>query len=142
VENGFSSYKQVIFFKTDGLTIPSDVGDFITFVFSFHSMVQFDRYIVKSYMLEIYKIMKHGAYAFLHHSHTPECPLTLSTGFCVDSERQDRDLYNPHHRAANSKQHIAIDAILIGFENESQHDVIWDMKLGVTDAITILRKIK
>lgn len=47
-------------------------SDTITLVYSWDSMVHFDKLIVKDYIFEISRVLKNGGIAFLHHSNYGE----------------------------------------------------------------------
>jgi len=53
---------------TDGNGL-SEVGDgAVTFVYSWDSMVHFDKLVIRNYLFEIKRVLKSGGSAFLHHS--------------------------------------------------------------------------
>jgi len=56
------------YYVTNGDSLPFIGDETITFVYSFDSMVHFDKTIVRAYLLEFCRVMKPGATGFLHHS--------------------------------------------------------------------------
>jgi Methyltransferase domain len=140
LKNRFSKFPQLSFYKTDGLTLPRELDNHVSFVYSFDAMVQFDKEVVASYLKEMSRVMRVGALGYLHHSQTPECPLTFSNGFCSKPDLLGDDPENPHQRNANSKENVARDAEKYGLTVVNQYDVIWDEKFGATDAVTIVKK--
>lgn len=57
---------------TDGNHMRMIESDTITLVYSWDSMVHFDKLIVKDYLFEVSRILKNGGIAFLHHSNYGE----------------------------------------------------------------------
>jgi SAM-dependent methyltransferase len=53
---------------TDGDSLPFIRDTSISFVYSFDSMVHFDKSVVRAYLVEFVRVMKPGATGFLHHS--------------------------------------------------------------------------
>jgi len=53
---------------TDGNGLPGIADSAISFVYSWDSMVHFDKLVVRSYMTEIARVLKRGGSAFLHTS--------------------------------------------------------------------------
>jgi SAM-dependent methyltransferase len=53
---------------TNGDSLPFIPDSSITFIYSFDSMVHFDKTIVRAYLREFHRVMKPGATGFLHHS--------------------------------------------------------------------------
>jgi SAM-dependent methyltransferase len=66
----FQSEQRVKFFfhKTEGNSLRSIEDRSVDLVYSWDSMVHFDKLIVKDYVLEIERVLKTGGIAFLHHS--------------------------------------------------------------------------
>jgi SAM-dependent methyltransferase len=58
----------VFFYVTNGDSIPFIKDESISFVYSFDSMVHFDKTIVRAYLTEFARVMKKGATGFIHHS--------------------------------------------------------------------------
>ncbi len=52
----------------DGNFLKDIQDESITFVYSFDSMVHFDKLVVRDYVAEFARIMKPGAFGFVHHS--------------------------------------------------------------------------
>lgn len=53
---------------TGGNALPSIQSESITLVYTFDSMVHFDKVVVRDYVQEILRVLKPGGSAFLHHS--------------------------------------------------------------------------
>ncbi|MEY9590299.1 SAM-dependent methyltransferase [Bradyrhizobium yuanmingense] len=57
---------------TDGNHLKMIPSDSVTLVYSWDSMVHFDKLIVRDYLLDIARVLKQGGSAFLHHSNLGE----------------------------------------------------------------------
>lgn len=53
---------------TDGNSLAGIADDSMSFVYSWDSMVHFDKLVVRNYVSEIARILRHAGSAFLHHS--------------------------------------------------------------------------
>jgi SAM-dependent methyltransferase len=53
---------------TDGNGLPAIGDETITFVYSWVSMVHFDKLVIRNYLFEIARVLRSGGSAFLHHS--------------------------------------------------------------------------
>lgn len=98
-----------------------------TFLYTFDAMVHFDLEIVASYVPEFYRVLKPGAYAFIHHSNFSDKP------------GNDFTRNGPHWRnfmSADVFRHIAMHS---GFVVEEQALMSWGAAENV-DCRTILRK--
>jgi SAM-dependent methyltransferase len=60
------------YFVTNGDSLPFIEDQSITAVYSFDSMVHFDKTIIKAYLLEFARVMRPGAKGFVHHSNLGE----------------------------------------------------------------------
>ncbi len=52
----------------DGYTLSGITSESIDFIYSWDAMVHFDKLVIKNYVTEFFRIMKPGAYGFIHHS--------------------------------------------------------------------------
>jgi SAM-dependent methyltransferase len=55
------------FYVTTGNSLPV-AGDSVSFVYTWDSMVHFDKLVVRDYVHEVFRVLKPGGSAFLHHS--------------------------------------------------------------------------
>jgi Methyltransferase domain len=60
------------YYVTNGDSLPFIKNSSISFVYSFDSMVHFDKTIVKAYLSEFSRVMSSGAKGFVHHSNLGE----------------------------------------------------------------------
>jgi hypothetical protein len=56
------------YYVNDGNFLPQMRDESISFVYSFDSMVHFDKLVVRDYITEFARVMKQGATGFIHHS--------------------------------------------------------------------------
>ena len=56
------------YYVNDGMSLSFIASDSITFVYSFDSMVHFDKYVVREYLREFDRILVPGGAGFVHHS--------------------------------------------------------------------------
>lgn len=59
---------QFFYYVNDGNFLSSIKEASISFVYSFDSMVHFDKLVVKDYLTEFKRVMRPGAFGFVHHS--------------------------------------------------------------------------
>lgn len=113
---------RAIFIQNDGISIDL-IAESMDFAFSWDSLVHCSQDIVKSYILELSKILRENGTAFLHHSNFK------------DSGAE----FNPHWRDEScSAKEIAEYAKSLGFDVE-QELYAWDNE-AETDCFTTLRK--
>lgn len=67
-EERFGHLPNIEFNLNDGLTFPMVESGSIDFAFSFDSLVHAESDVISSYVLELARVLKPGAVAFLHHS--------------------------------------------------------------------------
>ena len=66
----FSSFEKVQYALCDGRSIPLETDSY-SLVYCFDAMVHFEPEIVLAYLEDIYRVLKPGGKAFLHHSNNP-----------------------------------------------------------------------
>jgi len=67
----FSNYQgscKLYFYVNDGHSIPEIPSDYITFIYSWDSMVHFDKLVMKEYIREFKRTLSPGGAGFVHHS--------------------------------------------------------------------------
>jgi hypothetical protein len=109
---------------------------------SSHSMVHFPPIAIDSYLKEIYRILRPGGTAFLHHSNLPACPLQTATKKATGvpfMRRLRRGLYrlnascgipgnptaNPAARNVMTAERFSRMARCHGLEIVKQHRMYW-----------------
>jgi ubiquinone/menaquinone biosynthesis C-methylase UbiE len=119
----FSFEHRASFYLSSGVSLREIRGP-VGFVFSWDSLVHCDQEIVKSYILDIRRVLKPGAYAFLHHSRFADSDAT----------------FNPHWRDEScSSKEIADFAQAVGFKEVHQEFYAWGQD-ALTDCFTLLRR--
>ncbi len=64
----YSGPCQLLYYVNDGHSLSDIDSGIISFVYSWDSMVHFDKMVVRDYVLEFARVMKPGATGFVHHS--------------------------------------------------------------------------
>ena len=127
----FAAYKgpcDIQIIKTDGTTLPGVPDRCATFVYSWDSMVHFDRAVIREYLKECARVMKPSATGFIHHSNYGT--LNPEAGQIEDA---------PHLRSNQSKDNFARQAREAGLEIVSQSVFNWgDVK--DLDCISLFKK--
>jgi SAM-dependent methyltransferase len=70
----FSKEPRVVCIKNDGFSLQDIPSGTITTFYSFDAMVHFDSDIIRSYLLEIRRVLSPKGHAFLHHSNYDKNP--------------------------------------------------------------------
>ncbi len=99
-------------------------------VYCFDSMVHFDSDIVRSYLVDMVRVLKVGGHAFLHHSNYTSAPNSLYQ-------------HNPHWRNFMSRELMAHYAGKAGLEIVSQQLRDWGSGPNYypnLDCVTVLRR--
>lgn len=130
-KNRFKDKSNIYFKKCDGDSLPIDDNS-VTLMYCFDAMVHFDPEIIYNYLFDIFRVLKPGCHAFLHHSN-------YSLWCNVDWR------YNPHARNYMTKHLFSLWARKAGFEIVSQDVIPWGEKEQETyveslDCISVLRK--
>jgi ubiquinone/menaquinone biosynthesis C-methylase UbiE len=115
---------------TNGDSLPFIANDTITFVYSFDSMVHFDKTIVRAYLREFSRVMKRGATGFLHHSN-------------YGTIKPNSDwAQNPGNRSDVSAPLFAQYCIEFGLEVTEQrlHGLAEGRGIEGLDCVTLIRK--
>ena len=139
LKDRFQNDFNLSFYVTNGVQVPPEVEEGVTFVYCFDAMVHFDKEIVGMYLQEAYRLMVPGAMGFIHHSQTPRCPVTTENGFCSNPDIIGNDPNNPHQRNVHSKEEFILQANGAGLNVLTQVDVSWGDYKAI-DAISIIQK--
>lgn len=122
----FKTENKITYYRNNGYNLEELEAESYTAVFSYDSMVHFELFDVYEYMKDIYRVLRQGGKALLHHSN-------------YSKDYQADFLNAPHARCFMDKQIIAYMAYRIGFRVVEQHVIDWyDMK--DLDCITLLEK--
>jgi len=101
------------YIKTDGVSLPGIEDASVSFVYSWDSMVHFDRTVMDRYVAEFARVMKPGARGFVHHSNYGARDVVLGIGEA------------PHFRSNMSKVDFALQANRHGLLVPCQELVDW-----------------
>ena len=114
--------------KTDGTSLPGVPDKSATFVYSWDSMVHFDRAVIGEYLKECARVMKSGATGFIHHSNYGS--LNPNAGAIEQA---------PHLRSNQSRENFAKQAQDAGLEVVHQNVFDWGAEKDL-DCVTLFRK--
>lgn len=70
----FRKYCNIEYTLCDGISCNGVPDDTVTLVYCFDAMVHFDSDVIRNYLKDISRILKHGGTAFLHHSNYGKNP--------------------------------------------------------------------
>lgn len=121
------------FFANDGMHLPMVESATIDFAFSWDSLVHCERDVMASYVLELARVLRPGAHAFLHHS---------NLGAFADPVTGENPVKRQHWRARSvSAEHVQQLARDAGLHCLAQELIPWDREeRAMTDAFTLLRR--
>jgi ubiquinone/menaquinone biosynthesis C-methylase UbiE len=68
----FKNAESVVIIHNDGETLKEIDDESISFCYSFDSVVHFNCDLLEKYLIEMHRVMKHGATGFIHHSNIGE----------------------------------------------------------------------
>ena len=111
--NRFAGVSNVRFMKTEGANLASIADNSVDLVYCFDAMVHFEPDVVRSYLIDIARVLKPGARAFLHHSN-------WTAGIGQHFQTQ------PHWRNHMSRALFAKYATEAGLDVMSQRVFGWD----------------
>jgi len=116
------------FHKNDGLLFDMIPDNSIDFCFSWDSLVHVDDNVIRSYLVEIKRVLKDGGYAFLHHSNLAE----------YVSPAENVLVENLGWRSSGvSGDLVADEARRIGMRAVSTEKFVWSSN-SFTDCISVL----
>ena len=133
VESGKTQSHKCIFeycISDDSLTLPFSDKEF-SFIISWDAMVHFKYKWVDYYLGEIYRILKNGGYALIHHSNYGNVE--------PEKDKSENYLDNPHSRANMKKEDVTRLAERYGFKVVEQITFDWHEVQGL-DSISLLKK--
>ena len=123
----FKDKKNIVYYKNNGFNLEKLYSDTYTSVFSYDSMVHFELFDVYEYLKEIYRVLKKGGKALLHHSNYEE-------------DYRANFASTPHARCFMSRSTFAYMAYRVGFRIVEQQVIDWYGQKEL-DCITVLEKI-
>jgi ubiquinone/menaquinone biosynthesis C-methylase UbiE len=71
----FAAQSHASFFQTAGKELHSTADESVDFVFSFDSLVHAEMDVMQAYMAEIFRVLRPGGTAFVHHSNAASYPV-------------------------------------------------------------------
>jgi ubiquinone/menaquinone biosynthesis C-methylase UbiE len=123
----FRGDERISFVRTDGVSLNGVDDESVTLIYSFDSMVHFEKEVVREYMKEFHRVLKPGGHGFCHHSNytgNPGGDFTKS----------------PHLRNYMSKELFAEYCIEEGHRVIDQKVIDW--VLPDLDCLTLFQKPK
>lgn len=118
------------YYVNDGLSLGQTADNTISFVYSWDSMVHFDRYLMRRYLAEFRRVLRPGGCGFVHHS---------NYGNLVDNANYSTHV-NPHGRSNMTKELFAEYCRDLGLEVIQQKIIDWDVQS--LDCLSLLKKPK
>lgn len=125
-KNRFYGVEKIKYYKNDGYDLGELGSDSYTSLFSYDAMVHFELIDIYSYLQDIYRVLKHGGRAFLHHSN-----------YSIDPKAAFGNA--PHGRSFMSKECFAYLAYRAGFNVLEQKTIDWGGVLEL-DCLTLIEK--
>ncbi|MEE1258101.1 MAG: class I SAM-dependent methyltransferase [Lachnospiraceae bacterium] len=122
----FKDKDNIVYYKNNGFNLEKLDSDAYTSVFSYDSMVHFELFDVYEYLKDIYRVLKKGGKALLHHSNYEE---DYKADFTTAS----------HARCFMGKNVFAYMAHRVGFRIVEQEVIDWYGEKSL-DCITVLEK--
>jgi len=77
--------ENIVRIKNNGTDFPNVKDNSIDFVFTFDTFVHLDIDIIDKYLVEMFRVMKQGAYAVIHYSDKTKDTAFKNKGFSVNS---------------------------------------------------------
>jgi ubiquinone/menaquinone biosynthesis C-methylase UbiE len=119
----FADQPAVTVLRNNGYSLRPIEDQAVTLLYCFDAMVHFDSDVVRNYLTDIFRVLRPGGHAFLHHSNMSANP----TGSHRDT---------PGWRHFMTRELMAHWAHKAGFVIESQQ--VFDWRPGISDCFTIL----
>lgn len=123
----FKDRDNIVYYQNNGFNLEKLSTEKYTSVFSYDSMVHFELFDVYEYLKDIYRVLKRGGRALLHHSN-------------YDKDYKVDFTISPHARCFMNKGVFAYMAYRVGFRIVVQHVIDWYGEKEL-DCITVLEKI-
>ena len=120
---------RISYYVNDGSSLSMLADGSITFVYSFDSMVHFDRLVVREYVREFARVMRPGAHGLVHYSNYG--------AKCADPD--STWLENPHARSTMSRELFESYCADAGLEIVGHRLVDWE-EVEELDCLTLFRK--
>jgi SAM-dependent methyltransferase len=121
---------EFVYHITDGNSLGGIENDSITFVYTFDSMVHFDKIVVADYVKEIARILKPNGTAFLHHSNFG--------AFQPDSDWAHNTVTRSDMSAELMREYAAVAGLLVDYQRLSGRADGWGT--DELDCFTVLRQ--
>ena len=124
----YKDSKKIIYYRNNGFNLEKLASDAYTALFSYDAMVHFEMFDVYEYLNDIYRVLKIGGMALLHHSN-----------YCSDYMASFENSQNNHARSFMSKELLAYLAYKAKFEVVDQLIIDWG-GIKNLDCISLIRK--
>jgi SAM-dependent methyltransferase len=135
-EERFRDQPQMAFHMNDGSSLSMIGNSCVDLAFSFDSLVHADEFAIYGYLKELYRTLKPGGRAFIHHSNLGEY-VTLDGIPLVAM----KELFHEHGRdRAMTAEKFRIRSVAEGLEVPSQELLAWGNAECLIDCITLLVK--
>ena len=118
------------YYVNDGHSMRQIEDESITFIYSWDSMVHFDKFVIEQYINEFYRVLRPGGCGFVHHSNYG--------AMLPDTESHWLD--NPHWRSNMSRELFAQYCSKTELVIEKQQLLKWG-EVDNLDCISIFRKV-
>lgn len=125
-KNRFYDVEKIKYYKNDGYDLSELGSNLYSALFSYDAMVHFELIDIYLYLQDIYRVLKPGGRAFLHHSN-----------YSIDPKAAFGS--TPHGRSFMSKECFAYLAYRAGFNILEQETIDWDGTLEL-DCLTLIEK--
>lgn len=122
----FSEHKNILYYCNNGYNLEKLQSDYYSALFCYDAMVHFELLDINEYLQDIYRVLKKGGYALIHHSNNGK-----------DYKASFASAYNG--RSFMTKEVFAYLAYRAGFEIVSQKVIDW--KIKDIDCISLIQKI-
>ncbi len=121
----FADQPNVTIFRNNGYSLWPIEDQTVSLLYCFDAMVHFDSDVIRNYLTDIFRVLRDGGHAFLHHSNMSTNP----TGSHRDT---------PGWRHFMTRELMAHWAHKAGFAIESQQ--VFDWRPGISDCFTVLAR--
>lgn len=130
----FKNYRgpcRFFYYVNDGYSLSQIAAGIMTFIYSWDSMVHFEKSLMRAYLKEFHRVLKPSGYGLVHHSNYGSL-----------SEKADIKIQNnPHWRSNMSAKLFIKYCSDIGLQIEEQRIIQWGTVKDL-DCISVFRKVE